>query len=261
MSRYILGLSTATAVLIAGLGGAVLAQDGTTAPAAPALPEALTALNLQDVQIREGRRGQGRMIRGDLPGGGEIRAMVDAQNNVRMVDADDAAVPQSLIEALLPQSVRGNDILSQFATIERIGGRDDRFMVSGEDADGEDLRAGFDADGQLLGFGRGDMEKRGSKQMRGHGHGQKGHGFSGKQDGRKNWGRDDKSRDDRMGMMRRSNIDTGALTEKLTGAGYSELGTPRPAGPRLTINATNPSGEAVTIEVDPAGQVIRETAR
>lgn len=251
MRNHVPGLSAVSLVLLSGLAAPALAQDA----AAPDLPAALNALNLQNVEIDQTRRG-GRKVEGDLPDGGEIDAFIDSQNNVMMVEADDVAMPQSLVEALLPQAVRDNDIMSQFAIIDRIGGRDGRFMVGGENADGQELRAGFDADGRLLRFG-GEDDRRG---MRGH---RWGRGDHGRMMGKGDWGHGFRSGTGggRMGEGQMPPIDTGPAIQSLNGAGYSELSSPRPAGFRMLIDATNPAGEAVTVEVDPSGQVIRETAR
>ena len=35
----------------------------------------------------------------------------------------------------------------------------------------------------------------------------------------------------------------------------------RQEGPRVLLDATNPDGETVTLELDPQGQLVRETAR
>lgn len=265
MSRYFMTLTAASAALIAGLGGAVLAQDAAPTPTAD-LPAALSTLDLQNVEIKPGRRG-GSKIEADLPGGGEIEAFVDDQNNLIMVDTDDVAVPQSLIDTLLPQSVRDNDILSQFSTIEKIGGREGRFMVGGQDANGEDLRAGFDEDGRLMRFGRGDDDERGHKGREGRGghgkgehggkHGKGDHGRGGPKDGGPRDGGPRGAGD----MPPPPPVDAAALNQALTGAGYSDLGELRPEGRRMLIDATNAAGESVTLEVDPAGEVIRETAR
>lgn len=278
MSRHYFPIALSSVALAALLGSVALAQDATPdspeaeAPAAAAsdLPEMLSGLNLSDVEVRDGRRG-GRRIEGDLPGGGEIEAMIGPDGNVMMVEADDAAVPQSLIDAMIPQALRDGDTLSQFAVIDRIGSFEGRIMVGGEDADGEDLRAGFDADGRLMRFGRGDDDR----DMR-------------ERAGRERAGRDDDRRDSRRDMRGEKahdwrapelghmmapergagprpgdmpRVDIAELTETLIGAGYSGISSPRPAGPRLAIDATNPAGEPVTLEVDPAGEVLREIAR
>lgn len=254
MSRTAFRLGAASLALIVGMGGAGFAQQA-QAPAATDLPAALQALKLTDIEIKDGPRG--RKVEGDLPGGGEIEAFVDREGRIVMVDADDAGVPQSLIEALLPQAVRDSAILQQFSVIEKVGGRDGRFMVGGEDAGGEDLRAGFDQDGQLLRFGRGDDDDmRGGRDHgpRGHGHGH------GKWDGDK----DDRGPGDRMrrgDMPMHAPIDLEAVTKTLGEAGYTDIGKPQPIGPRVSLPAKNPAGDAVLLEVAPDGEVLREIAQ
>lgn len=263
MSRHFLTLSAAALAIGAGVTTASMAQDA--APAADALPAPLAALNLQDIETKEGRRG-GRKIEADLPGGGEIEAWLDDQGGLRMVEVEDVAMPQSLVEAMLPQAVRDSDILSQFAVIDQIGGRDGRVMVGGEDSAGEDLRAGFDQDGRLLRFGRDDddgrRERRGGGQhdrMGDHDRGKGGHGKRGGDQMGQRHGGDQMGEGRGGGRMRM--MDNATITEGLDNAGYTDLGEPRPAGPRMILDAVNAAGEAVTVEVDAQGEVIREIAR
>lgn len=265
MSRKLLGIAAASLAMAAGLGTVSLAQDAAPAAQPGDLPAMLQALNLQDVEVKQGPRG-GRKIEGDLPGGGEIEAFVDAKGNVVMVEADDVDMPPSLLEALLPQAVRDNAMLSQFTEIERIGGFDGRVMISGEDASGEDVRAAFGEDGRLLRFGRGDDDDRRHGWREGHRGDDRG-GDRGRMGG-KDWhhgkegpgrGPRDETRGPGHGMP--PGLDTAALTGTLEAAGYSALGDARPAGPRLMLEATNPAGEPVMLEVDPAGEILRETAR
>ncbi|SNT71641.1 hypothetical protein [Paracoccus seriniphilus] len=276
MSSKIFTMTATSIALIAGLGTSAFAQDNAQSVE---LPGVLQALELTDVDVKKGPRGA-QKIEGDLPGGGEIEAILDKENNVLMIRGDDAALPQSVLDEMLPQAVRDNDILSQFAVIDQVGGREGRAMVGGQDADGEELRAGFDADGRLMRFGRGDEDhagKRGDRHHRdegrgdhhrggkGHGmdkrgdmHGKRGdHGPEGRPgpDGRP--GPEARHGDDRP-MPR---IDVDAIGEKLNDAGYTEIGKPRPAGPRIEMEATNPAGETVILEVDRNGEVLRELAR
>lgn len=253
MSSY--SLTAASMALIAIMGSQAVAQD---APAdAQDLPQALTTLNLQDIQIEDARRG-GRKIEGDLPDGGEIRAFVDADGNIRMIDADDTAMPQALIDELLPQAVRDNDILSQFAVVEKLGTFDGRVMVGGSDGDGEDLRAAFDEDGRLIRFGRGDDDMKGPRGMKGHERGHDKGDHRRGPDGERHGHKGDHGKGPRGDMPR---IDRDALQEKLGEAGYTDLDNARHTGPRMVLDGTNAAGEAVTIEVDPAGEVVREIAR
>ncbi|MBU3032223.1 hypothetical protein [Paracoccus marinaquae] len=261
MSRQAFTIAAGSVALAAVLGTATLAQDA--APAAPAtdLPEILGALNLENIEIDAGKRG-GRKIEGDLPGGGEIEAFVDPQGKVMMIEADDVVMPQSVIDAMVPQAVRDSGILSQFAVIDRIGGRDGRLMIGGEDASGEDLRAGFDEDGRLMRFGRGDDDhdrRDGRRDRDDRMHGKRDHGRGGPDMGPMGGPRGAAGQPGDMPPP--PPFDAAALTEALTGAGYSGIGDPRPTGPRLLLEATNPAGEAVLLEVDPAGEVLRETAR
>jgi hypothetical protein len=293
MTRKSVGGSVAIIALVAAFGSAVSAQDAQpTAPAqtpaqtpapTPAermaeLPQVIRDLGLTDIESKPSRHGT--RIEGDLPGGGELEALLNPAGKPVMVEVDDAELPAALRDAILPQSVRGNAILSQFATIEKIGTRDGFVMIGGEDAGGKDLRAGFDPDGQLMRFGRDDDDRpRGPREMHRRGDGSR-HMEGGHHDGRAGWkghgdddgrgsrhgfhggdGQHEGRPAERGGMMRPAPIDQAAVSKTLETAGYSQIEAPRPAGPRLLLDAVNPSGEKVMIEVDPAGEVVRELAR
>ncbi|MDO5706668.1 MAG: hypothetical protein Q4G49_16580, partial [Paracoccus sp. (in: a-proteobacteria)] len=217
---------------------------------AETLPEALKALNLTDLDIRTGKRGS--RVTGKVADGTGINAMVGDDGTLRGVRAGDgAALPQTLVDTMLPAPVRGNAIIEQFATISGLGVMPDMVMIGGKDAEGQNLRAGFAPDGTLMRFGRGDdrgpgmqgKHDRGGKRgfdRRGHGRGEM-HG-------------------DRMGQ-RAAPLDEAALRQSLTGAGYTDLGDITRQGRGIAIPAVNANGEAVTLQVNRAGQVIRETAR
>lgn len=260
--------SAAILALIAGLGGAAIAQTTpeapATAPVAPAveaLPEALTALNLQDVEIKT-KRGL-REVEGRMPDGVEIEAKIGMNGEFVEIEADDGVLPQSLVDQMLPQSVQASQVFSQFATIDEIESRRGVFMIKGEDAGGEDMRAALDPEGRVMGFGRGDDHRRGGhgKGMRdgprGHGdHMERGEGPRGEH------GRGGGPRGERFGgAMPEPGFDPVSAQQQLTDAGYTQFGFLRMNGPRSLIEATNPQGEAVLLELDPAGELVRETAR
>lgn len=149
--------------------GAAFAQDATTATVQPvaatdsaavALPTPLDGLGLTDVTTKDGRRGS--MIRGTLPEGGEINAILDRDGALRMIHAGkDNALPQAVIDALLPQGARASEQFGQLAVVNGIGQRDGHVMVLGADADGEKLHMGFDTNGELLAFGKGERMGKG----------------------------------------------------------------------------------------------------
>lgn len=264
MSRLNPGIPAAALAIIAVLGSGVAATAQTEAPSAPTatqqgdaapagrvtaetLPESLRALNLSDLEIQTGRRGHAR-VHGNLADGTQIDAVVDRDGALRGVRArDDAALPQSLIEAVLPQPVRANPIIEQFSLITGLGVMSKMVMVGGQDAEGQNLRAGFDQDGTLMRFGRGDdrgpaMHQRGGKRA-----------FEGRDHGK------GEQRMDRRGA--RAPVDGAALRQSLADAGYTDLGTISRDGRRTTLEAVNANGENVTVELNRQGQVIRETAR
>lgn len=305
MTRTTLRHSISALALSALLGSVALAQTApATAPEAPAatapapatapvaitaetLPAPLAALGLTDVEIETGKRG-GTKVEGDLPDGTEIEAMIDWEGTLRHVEAeDDAALPPSLIETLIPATVRAQAIMADFATINEVGVMPMGVMVGGTDAAGEKLRAGFAQDGTLIRFGRGEMAeghgKGGKGGKHGEGRGAKGEGRHGKGEGRGGHGHDHGAMGGQMGGMpgafgamtgmqgmsgmgggmgqAPAPLDDAAATAAATAAGYTALGTITRDGPRTLIEAVNPAGETVTVELNPRGEVVRETAR
>lgn len=211
-------------------------------------------------------------INGRQPTGAEIEARFDRQNGLIGVEVDDAAIPADLVSTLLPQAVRGNEVIGQFDRIEEVMNRDGRVMVEGEDANGYDMRAEFDADGRVLRFGReegrgpkGDRpaeERRGDRGPGQHGdHGPRGEGPRNADAREGQRGDGPRGADARGPAPVPAGFDAVAVNRKLTQAGYKDFGFLRAQGPRLMLEATNPQGEAVTLELDRQGEVVRETAR
>lgn len=308
-----------------GLGGAALAQDSGD------MPDWLQGLDLRNVQTESKRHG-GREIEGRLPGGGKIEATLDRDGNpveieaddvalppqvieavlpeaVRgheamglfariqeikldrrgieldgyqqngddlelgfdpqgrlvAVDADDTALPQSLVDLLLPQAVMGSDVLAQFASFDEIKLHDEgRYRVEGRDETGQHLRVMVDQDGRLLRFGRDDGRRKGpGGWQEGAAHGKPGaygqgprarfHGEAMRPDPRRGGG----SRAEATELA----FDPVEANQRLTEAGYSGFGLLRRAGPALVLEAQNPAGEPVILQLDNQGEIIRETAR
>lgn len=291
-----------TSVLALGLmgvlgGGLAFAQTApatteaapeATTEAAPAasvtIPEILQGDAFADVESRQGRRG-GMFVQGSLTESGkDFQAMVNSDGELMGIrTAEGSALPQSVIDSLLPDAARANPILGEITELNAIGTRDGAVMVSGQDASGDDVRMGFDAEGELVRFMRGEHGKRdmgmnmGDRGKRGMGdrggdHAeQRGKGRGGDHGMRGERGR----MGPRDGEMRQMGpregaagtppapIDEAALRSTIEAAGYSELGdlnrTPRGAG--VVIEALNPLGEEVVIVVTPTGEIMRESAR
>lgn len=348
MNKAKFSASVAMIAMLAGLGTAAMAQTAPEAPGPAAqgmpapLPQALTALNLQNIEIETKRDGlrevEGRTadgikieakigidgelleveaddgvlpqslidqivpqavrdhqamalfagideikrrpghieIKGEQSNGEDIEARFDAQNNLVAIEVDDAALPASLIEAMLPQAVRDSQLLAQFGAIDEIKTRRGAFLIEGKDASGKDLRAALDAEGRVVRFGRGDDDRKGKRDMdrRGEMHGKdmRGHGTRGEgprhsmrgEAGRGEAGRGEARRGAPGGPAVGRGMpafDPVAAQQQLADAGYSAFGFLRSDGPRSLIEATNPQGEAVLLELDPAGELVRETAR
>ncbi|WP_304620295.1 hypothetical protein [Paracoccus sediminilitoris] len=210
-------------------------------------------------------RGDMLGLKGEDKDGEELHLMFDLTGKLTGIATDDVAVPQDMVASLLPQTVRDSDIAAQFTIIDHVMAGRDRVMIGGEDADGEDLRAQFDMDGNLLRFGRGD-DDRGDHRMHGDRMGRGEHGGPGKHGGKHEGKHGDHARgprhDDR-GMMKgdEAPMDMDAVTTSLTEAGYTDLGKFRRKGPGAAVSATNPDGEEVMLQLSPEGEVMRETAR
>ncbi len=188
-------------------GGAGSAGSGTGCRAWPApqataeapaqtvtLPQILKDAGLTDVTSDQMRRG-GTRIRGTLPDGAKIGAMLAEDGTLRGLRAQDelTALPSALVDQLVPQAVRDNAVYGQIDKLGAVFTGERGVMLAGKDAQGNDLRAAFAQDGTLIRFGRGDdmhFGKGGDKDhdgKRGH-HGRRGghdddHGWRGKHDG------------------------------------------------------------------------------
>ena len=259
MSRFLMqGVAALALAAMVGLPAISQAQDAapaeTPAPAAEAeaLPQVLQDLDLTEVQVRQIKRGEGRILRGTLPDGGQMGAFVDDSGELRGAFLrGDGALPETVADALLPQPVRDQDVFGQLASVSAIFVREGMVMVGGTDADGEKVRAGFSPDGTLMRFGRGE----GAEHRAGP------HGRPGDRHWHDRGPRDrDRGHHERR-QGKRPAISDEAVQGALDGAGYTDIGQITREGPRVSVEATNPEGEPVRVEVNPRGEVMRETAR
>lgn len=277
------------AALLALLAGPVLAQETapvpqppaaeaqapeTQAPAAQApvaLPQALRDLGLAEVTSKPGRK-DGTRIRGKLPDGSELDAMLDAQGQLRGVRArGEAALPPALAAQLVPQAVRDSAIFAEFGSLQAVFTGERGVMLAGQDADKNRIRAAFAEDGTLLRFGRGgedgpgfhdgmDRKHRGKRGDDGR------HGKGGEHDHRGGRGYDAPPPDAEPGaapapQQQGALIDRGEVRLALTSAGYSRIGEITQDGRRVVAQAVNPEGEPVAVELSPQGRVLREINR
>src|SRR5690606_26338734 len=254
--------SAAVMVAMTALAAPLAAQTTQPAPETPpatapatqaaALPQALTDLGITDARVTKGRRGQ--QVQGTLPGGPAFRAMLDSQGTLRMIRAESAPLPAAIVERLVPQPVRDQAILKEFAQIQGIGRGDQGVMVFGTDAQGQGVRAGFGNDGTLHRFGRGetDFGPRGTK---------------GKERGADDRGLRQMQRFHRGDDARRAPqaapaaLDDAGVQRLLQDAGYTQPGTVTRDGPRTEVEAVNPEGEPVTVTINARGVIVRELAR
>ncbi|MDQ7261646.1 hypothetical protein NM680_07525 [Paracoccus sp. PS-1] len=287
--------SIALSALLAVLSAPVLAQE--TPPAAPpaaeaqapvALPQALQDAGLGDVTSKRGPRGSTR-IEGKLADGTQIDAMLDAEGQLRGLRArGEAALPQALIDQLVPQAVRDSAVFGELGTLQAVFSGERGVMLAGRDGDKNKVRAAFAQDGTLLRFGRGDAdrgERHGKRHddrrdkgfhHRGHdrreGHRDRHQGPRGDRGGeRPAPGRDmppapagtapEAPAPQQQGALSPVQLDRGELRMALTSAGYSRIGEIMQDGPRVVALAVNPEGEPVAVELNPRGQVMREINR
>lgn len=146
----ILGAATSFA-LIAAIGGTAVAQTATVQ-----LPAELEALGLTNVRNETNRDGSVD-VEGVTADGLEVDATVDASGKLLEADVDRGAMPQSLVDAILPEAARSNDVMSQFAKIDSIEQNNDgTFEVQGDDSTGKEYFALFGADGAVLRSGQDD---------------------------------------------------------------------------------------------------------
>lgn len=250
----------------------------TATPSPAALPAALADLGITDATVTQGKRG-GQRVRGTLPNGAAFMGFLDDEDQLRGLRVgNDAALPADILTRLVPQAVRDASTYAEVATVTAVMIGDEGVMLAGTDTAGQPVRAAFATDGTLQRFGRGEMgrSKDGRHGMRGDGADRRdgdrrgGHGDDGKRGDRDRDGqqmRDDAGdRDGRRGAGPRAGegpaaLDQAAARAALDAAGYTQPGESRQEGGRILIDAVNPSGENVTVELNRQGAVIRETAR
>ena len=264
----------------------------TTAPADTAealvqVPEFFQSDDFADVESRPGPRG-GLFVDGSIAETGkDFDAIVSSEGELMGVrTAEGSALPQALVDELLPEAARAHPIMSEITELSAIGSRGGAVMIGGQDASGDDVRIGFDEDGELMRFERGEHGDRGKRGFGKHGErddkGQRGyhdeksergdHGGdrdrmgardSGPRDGGpRDGGQPQGGPDDRpQPGQSPAPVDEAAIRSAVEGAGYSELGefSPNPRG--ASFEALNPQGEEVVVFVTPEGEVVRETAR
>ena len=201
-------------------------------------------------------RRHGIRVEGEQPNSDELELVFDGQGRLISAEADDEALPQMLLDLVLPQAVMSSDALGQLAEIQEIGLHgDSRFRIEGEDASGKDIRMLIDHDGRLLRFGREDEGRKRSGWQERRGDARPGH-FQQQRPAFHHG-----QRGPLQGRAQALDFDPVQLNQRLSDAGYSDFGLLRRAGPALVLEAQNPAGESVILQLDSQGQIIRETAR
>lgn len=217
------------------------------------------------------RRPDSLEIKGNQNGGKDIEARFDAEGKLIGAEVDDGALPDTIVQALLPQTVRDSETIGQFAQIEEIAQVRGVWLVKGEDADGKEMGAAFDQEGRLVRFGR-EGEHRGGPDGMHHGHGPKDgphgmghkdrHGDGHRFEGRRGEHGERGARGDRRGAEQSApSFDPVAVNKTLSDAGYTGFGFMRQQGPDTVLEAVNPQGESVLLQLNDKGEVVRESAR
>lgn len=278
MSRFFTSSIAATS-LMALLAGSAFAQDsapaqqaqpGRVEAAAPVeLPKALQDIGLTGLTSKKTR--QGNRISGKLPDGAGLTIFVDERGELRGLRAEgDGTLPANLIERLVPQPVRSQQIYGQLGRIEGLFLGDEGVMLAGKDAQSKPVRAAFAPDGTLMRFGRGEDHGPGKGPDRGP---REGHGKDRGDRGHMDRDRDRGSKDPRHGEKRgggdRADAPRGPgqpmgpedIRASLGKAGYTNVGQILQQGPITVAQATNPEGEPVLVEIGPKGRIVRELNR
>lgn len=260
-----------TLALMAALAGPVLAQEAAQPPVAVAavtLPKALQDAGLTEVTSKPGRH-DGTRIRGKLPDGTQLEAMLDAQGALRgLRTRDEAALPPALVAQIVPQAVRDSAIFAEIGSLKGAFMDERGVMLIGQDAGQNRIRAAFAQDGTLLRFGRGDKEDgpgfdRDKGRRHGDDHRDGRHGKGRDHDRREGHGDDAPPPPEGMPAPQQQGalVERGEVRLALTSAGYSRIGEITQEGPRVIAQATNPEGEPVLVELSPEGRVLREINR
>lgn len=231
-------------------------ESAQSATPAADVPQVIRDLNLSDLKVDKGRRGVAR-IQGKLADGAEFQGFADEKGALRGARmAKGQALPDAVTQQLVPEAVRTQEVFGQFARVSAVFGKDRAVMIAGRDAGDDLLRAVFAQDGTLLRYGRGEGVGPGMNKARmGH------HGPSAHHDGAKPRTKAPQMRhqhDKRAGNVRLSEK---AIQHILSGAGYTDLGKIDRSSRRALVDARNPQGEAVQVEISPRGDVIREIAK
>jgi hypothetical protein len=121
---------------------------GVVDPAEEALPAALRGLGLTQVRTRPDDDGE-TYIHAAMPGGGWLRAEARGDRLLE-VQSDGAGLPEPLIAALLPETVRAEPRLADIERITEIDlDNDGEIDVEGFAADGMRIEMEFDRAGRL----------------------------------------------------------------------------------------------------------------
>ncbi|WP_304617537.1 hypothetical protein [Paracoccus sp. (in: a-proteobacteria)] len=195
--------------------------------------------------------------------GVEMKLRFDRADRLIGAEIKRGALPQALVDEILPPAIRNSEVYGNFASIAGIRAEGDRFGLRGRDGSGARMGAQMDASGAVLRF-RGDDDDDGPR-ARMHERMKERMQDRDEARGPDRWRGDGDRPGHARGPMGRGapdlSIDTVAINQRLTEAGYGGFGLLHQRGPRLSLQATNPDGEPVTLELDPAGEILRETAR
>ena len=83
--------------------------------------------------------------------GVEIEAKIDMAGNLVEVEAEDGVLPQSLIDALVPADLRGQQVMTLFGSITEVKQHSDHVEITGRQPTGTEIEARFDRQNALIG--------------------------------------------------------------------------------------------------------------
>ena len=186
------------------------------------LPDELAGLDLQ--QVRTDRDDDEVKYRGRLGGDAPFEAEYHRDGRLKEVEVESGAtLPESLVNELLSEIMRGELTRLGFARLHEIEIEEDEIEIKGRDTSQQKLEAEFSPEGLLLEFKRkGDRDRSSGRPMQ---------------------------------------IDRGTLREIAEDAGYSDIGRIKIHGRHADVDATNPGGERVRIRIDTEGEITREQRR
>lgn len=121
------------------------------------IPQILQGDGFADVTSRQGPRG-GMLVQGSIAATGkDFDAMIGRDGSLLGIrTAEGSSLPDELVNEMVPEAARSHPVTSEITELSAIGTRGDAVMLAGQDASGDEVRIGFDENGELIHFSRGE---------------------------------------------------------------------------------------------------------